>query len=144
MRHPISQSKKEETKKTQGRRRRHHQMVGVCVCIFEQKKKQRQCHVLFILHEVFRDTSIYPHPEHAVCLSCCVCMHACIGPVPFSPVQLSPGQRYEKKNHSNDGDSTTITTRQRNSSFFFFSRKPPRSGRTFYIQQLLGLFIMLL
>lgn len=143
MRHPIPQSKKEETKKTQGRRRRHHQMVGVCVCIFEQKKKQRQCHVLFILHEVFRDTSIYPHPEHAVCHVVCACMHAS---VPSRSVQLSPAQANDtkSKNIPNDGDSTTITTTQRNSSFFFFPRKPPRSGRTFYIQQMLGLFIMLL
>lgn len=135
MRHPISQSKKEETKKTRGRRRRHHQMVGVCVCIFEQKKKQRQCHVLFIFHE-FSGT----HPSIPILnmLSVMLCVHAS---VPSRSVQSSSAQANDtKKTFPMMAIQPPSPPHNEISSFFFFPRKPPRSGRTFYIQQMLGLF----
>jgi len=111
------------------------------VCIFEQKKNS--ANAMFCSFSMNFSGTHPSIPILNMLLSVMLCVHACMHrsrPVPFSPVQLRPGQRYEKQKHSNDGDSTTITTTQRISSFFFFPRKPPRSGRTFYIQQMLGLF----
>lgn len=112
----------------------------MCVCVSLNKRKNSANAMFCSFSMNFPGT----HPSIPILnmLSVMLCVHACMHrsrPVQSSSAQPRPTIR-KKKTFPMTAIQPPSPPHNEILLSFFFSRKPPRSVRTLYIQQMLGLF----